>query len=473
MTDPLLSGADDTPLSDPATRMTRAEAARLAADIRRVIAAEGLAGARLCLALDASLGSLAMLVALLESPASVALIPRPAEGGDPDDPDWPGFCDAALMPPDAGLGAQSMRIVPLRAAPGPDRPRDEDRVYLRTSGTTGTPKWAVHRTADLLANCAAARRRLTLGPDDRVMLPVPIHHMYGLGAGLLPSLQARAAIHLVPRGNPLEVFQAQRGFAPDVMFLVPSQCRSIMALGRSAGFARLVVVAGDRLAPDEAAAFERDHGAVVPLYGSTEMGVMCTSSPAEDPRWRHLTAGTPVDGMTLALADGAAGDDAVHEMRLRADHGLLGYTDPGGGDGSVTVPAADPWVTGDLVRLHEGGRVEVLGRADHAVNRDGLLVHMGQIEGVMSRAEGVAMAAVVTAGHSRRGAGLVAWATLTRPGITDEAAILARCRAELPARAVPDRLILADALPMLPSGKVDRRALTARAQSETAAYPLD
>lgn len=468
MAEPLLSGAAETSISDPAIRLSRAEVARLAADIRDRVAAAGLEGARLCLALDSSVGSLAMLAGLIESPASIALIPRPAEG---EAPDWPGFCEAVLLPPDAAQGAGSMEIIRLKDG----LPRNEDRVYLRTSGTTGTPKWAVHQTDVFLRNCAAAKDRLTLAADDRVMLPVPIHHMYGLGAGLIPSLMAGAAIHLVPRGNPLVVFQAQRAFEPNVMFLVPSQCRSIMALRRKAGFARLVVVAGDKLSAEEAATFEEDHGIVVPLYGSTEMGVMCTSSPDEEPHWRHLTAGTPIDGLALALTDEEPDEAAegARPLRLTARDGLLGYTEPGGGDGLVATPAADPWATGDLARLHEGGRVEILGRADHAVNRDGLLVHMGQIEGVMSRADGVAMAAVVAAGQSRRGVGLVAYAALTRPGMTDAETILDLCRAALPARAVPDRLVITETLPTLASGKVDRRALTLQAQTEVGTDPLD
>jgi len=463
----LLTGAEETPLSDPQLSLTRGEVAALAADIRARIEAEGLAGARLCLALDSTLGSLAMLAALIESPASVALIPRPTDGSAPD---WPGFVEAGLTPPDAAQGAGSMQIT--RLAEG--LPRDEDRIYLRTSGTTGAPKWAVHRTADHLHNCAAARDRLTLRADDRVMLPVPMHHMYGLGAGLLPSLLAGAAIHLVPRGNPLEVFQAQRSFTPTVMFLVPSQCRSIMALGRSAGYARLVVVAGDKLSANEAAIFEEKHGVVVPLYGSTEMGVMCTSSPEDAPHWRHLTAGRPVDGMALALSDEApdAAAEGAREMRLKADYGLMGYTAPGGGDGSVAIPAPDPWVTGDLIRLTEGDRVEVLGRADHAVNRDGLLVHMGEIEGCMSRVRGVDQVAVVAAGTSRRGVGLVAFAAPTRPGLVEAEAIIEACRAELPARAVPDRMILRDSLPMLPSGKPDRLGLRAEAETLVAEDPI-
>ena len=177
-----------------------------------------------------------------------------------------------------------------------------------------------------------------------------------------------------------------------------------------------------------------------------------------------------MDGVTLALGpaddddnagNGDAGDgaDGALPMRVRHGAGLLGYADAQGG---IAAPAPEIWATGDLVRLHEGDRVEVLGRADHAVNRDGLLVHMGEIEACLTRAEGVGQAAVVAAGHSRRGAGLAAFCTLARPGAATKETILAHCREMLPARAVPDRLVLLDALPMLASGKVDRRSLADR-----------
>ena len=111
MTETLLDGAAETPLSDPGLSLTRGEVARLAAGIRAHIADEGLEGARFCLALDSTLGSLAMLAGLLESDASVALIPRPTDGSDPD---WPGFVEAGLTPPDAAAGAGTLGITRLK-----------------------------------------------------------------------------------------------------------------------------------------------------------------------------------------------------------------------------------------------------------------------------------------------------------------------------------------------------------------------
>lgn len=464
--DASLINAGEGGVTDSATTFTRAVLAGLVADIRGLINKAGLAGGRICLPLDSSLGSLAALIAVLETDASAALIPRPVADTPPD---WPPFCDAVLIPPDAVAGIGTAEIIHLSGNVVPVF--GQDRVYLRTSGTTGSPKWAVHSTDGLLANARACITRLGLTDSDRVMLPVPFHHMYGLGAGLLPSLLAGASISLVPRGNPLEVFRAQRAFDPTVMFMVPSQCRSIMALNRSAGRARLIVVAGDRLAPDEAAAFEAKHGLIVCLYGSTELGAITAGRPDDPPALRHLTAGPPMDGMTLALDDDQPEDaadgsrdgarDGARAMRVRAKAGLLGYADA---TGTITAPAPPIWTTGDLVRLHPGDRIEVLGRADHAVNRDGLLVHMGEVEGVLARVGGVAQAAVVAAGQTRRGVGLTAFYTVQRPDAVSADTIMAQCRATLPPRTVPDHLVLLDALPLLASGKVDRRQLVLLAE---------
>jgi acyl-coenzyme A synthetase/AMP-(fatty) acid ligase len=441
----------DSSFSDPSETLSRAEFAGRVAAVAEALAE--LPPQRLCLPVTSDLGALAVLVAALESAHSVALLPGPLQGED----DVPGFASAVVT---AGTDSPCA-IRPTGTAPVADA---ADRIYLRSSGSTGTPKWAAHETDRLLANGQGVIARLGLAAADRVMLPVPVHHMYGLGAGLLPSLMAGASVHLVPRGNPLTIFAAQRGFQPDVMFLVPSQCRSIMALGRKAGRARLVVVAGDKLGADEAAAFEAEHGRLVNLYGSTELGAITAGHPDDPPELRHPFAGPPIDGFALALEpceDPEAAEGAMM-MRLRHRDGLLGYAWPETGE--LKAPAGDFWTTGDLVRRHAEDRIEVLGRADFAVNRDGLLVHMGDIEACLSRVPGVAQAAVVSAGMTRRGVGLTAFCAAGDGAALSEEAVLERIRAALPARAVPDRLVVMEALPLLPSGKYDRRALTAAAE---------
>ena len=447
-------GPAETTFSDPGHSLTRPEMAALVEAIQARIADAGLEGKRLALALDSSVGGLALLVAAFETDSSCAMI---AKSSGEVQPDWPAFCDAGLLPPDPDKGVDSLTIVPL--IPVSPAPVGQDQLYMRTSGTTGDPKWAVHRKASVIGAAEAALARCPIHSEDRCLLPLPLSHMYGLGSGSMRSLLAGASIHVVPRGNPLELLRAARAFLPTVAFLVPSQCRSIMTLNRSLGKMRLVFLGGDRLQPDEAAAFEALHGTVIGDYGSTETGALTAHAPDDPAELRHGTSGPLIDGYDLAL-DESEGDPAAEGaqvLKLRHKWAMIGYCNAAGEMISATP---DIWSMGDMVRVHQpGGHIEVLGRADHAVKRDGLLVHVRAVESALARARGVALCAVLSAGQTRRGQGLIAFVQLTSPTANTDEQIMAHCRAELLAREVPDQIEIMPDLPLLPSGKVNRRAL--------------
>ena len=450
--------------SDLTETISGADMALRVAQVKAKLQDMGLIGAQLCVPIDAGLGAVAVVLAAIESGGRTVLVARPLAN---ESPDWPVFCDAVVMPPLPGAPLDQMQILPLT----PTRQgasHHAGQILVRSSGTTGTPKWIIQSTAGMIRNSKAAAERLQMTGADRVMVPVSISHSYGICAAFLPAVLVGASIHVVARGNPLTIFQAQRSFEPTVMFLVPSQCRSIMALGRKAGRLRLIVVAGDRLSPPESALFEAAHGHLVNLYGSSEMGVISCAFPDDPMDLRHVTAGALVDGGALAIETDPTPDpsaEGARPMRLVSSNGFDGYADPV--TGALMTPAPEIWSTGDLVRLYDAPqgapdahpRIEVMGRTDHAVNRDGLLVHVGTIEGCIATARGVSLSAVVAAGQSRRGIGLTAFCTLSRPGLATTDEILAHCRANLAPRAVPDVLHLLAEMPMLQSGKVDRRRL--------------
>jgi acyl-coenzyme A synthetase/AMP-(fatty) acid ligase len=453
------TGSESQTFSDTQTTMARPAMVGLVRDIQARIAAAGLEGQRICVAVDFSIGTLAAIAAVFETASSLALIPRPTVEAEAE---WPAFCDAVLIPPDLTKGVETLRLLPLQAKH--PAPLNEDRLYMRTSGTTGTPKWAVHLKSRVMASGQAALNRLPLMSDDRVLLPLPLHHMYGLGSALVPSLLADASVHMVPRGNPLELLRGARSFLPNVMYMVPSQCRSIMALNRSLGKMRLVVLGGDRLTMEEAAAFEASHGAVIGNYGSTETGALTTAAADDPVEMRHGTSGRLLDGIDLALSDDDPEDPAAEGarlLRIRNPFIMVGYCNS---DGEMISETPEIWPMGDMVRIFEGGHVAVLGRADHAVKRDGLLVHVREVESAISRVKGVTNCCVISAGQTRRGAGLVGFCSVTPAGSLSEEDILAHCRAELLPREVPDHVIVMASLPSLASGKVNRRALMPEAE---------
>ncbi|MCP2728418.1 AMP-binding protein [Limnofasciculus baicalensis] len=151
------------------------------------------------------------------------------------------------------------------------------QLYLRTSGSTGTPKIVVHSHTKLMKNAKNCVERLTINSEDRIAIPVPIFHMYGLGAAFLPSILAGAAIDLQKNSNPIKYIQREQEFNPNIAFTTPSFCDTLLKVRRVAREYKFTVVAGDRLKVKTFHQYESLCGCLLPLYGSTEMGAIAVS----------------------------------------------------------------------------------------------------------------------------------------------------------------------------------------------------
>ena len=128
-----------------------------------------------------------------------------------------------------------------------------------------------------------------------------------------------------------------------------------------------------------------------------------------------------------------------------------------------TSDAAEPgsrlYRTGDLVRRHPDGSLEFLGRMDHQVKIRGHRIELGEIESALMRQAGVKEAVVIAREDSFGEKFLLAYATL-KPGATLQAEQMRRTLAkELPEVMVPTTVLVLQAFPLTPNGKVDRRAL--------------
>ncbi len=335
------------------------------------------------------------------------------------------------------------------------------RLYLKTSGSMGVSKIVEHRLSSLLANAQNCVPRFRLSATDRVLIPVPIFHMYGLGAGLLPSLLAGAHLELLDKTNILKYLQAEKQFNPNVAFLTPSLCAMLLQGKRSDRAYSLVVSAGDKLRPEVFTEFAKRFGGLVNLYGSTELGAVITSDLADAAPVRAAYAGKPLPGVTTQLAplpqelDNAAG---VGELQLGYAQGFSQYLDANGR--TLKQHGATDWfATGDLARIHASGYVEVLGRSGLSINRRGYLVVFSEVEQRLESLPGVEKAVLVaTAKETDQGRGLVAFC-LTHDATLQAATLRQACFALLPNYAIPDQIQLLSEFPLLPSGKIDRQSL--------------
>ena len=356
----------------------------------------------------------------------------------------------------------------IEVAPNPDfevaasRPDESDpRLYFRTSGSLGAPKLAVHRYGRFRNNTLNALRARRFDPSNRLALPTPIFHVYGLGAGLLAALAGGSSVDLQERSNVLIYLEREAEFSPDVAYVTPSFCETLIRGRRSPRAYRYIVTSGDRISESAFKRSEDLHGTMINQYGTTEMGAVSACSVEMPYDVRARTVGKLVDGVEIRIVKSADGQsDDRGELQIRHAYGFEGYVDL---NGKRLVPAnafAGEWYrTGDLAMQDADGNLTVLGRSDLSVNRSGVLLPLAEVESRMRDLAEVEEVAVVLGADTIRGRELVAYCTCPEGVQVTDAKLLARYSETAPPFAVPDRIVIMSQLPKLASGKIDRRAL--------------
>ncbi|HYP25734.1 MAG TPA: amino acid adenylation domain-containing protein, partial [Blastocatellia bacterium] len=125
------------------------------------------------------------------------------------------------------------------------------------------------------------------------------------------------------------------------------------------------------------------------------------------------------------------------------------------------APGSRMYATGDEARYTAGGEIEYLGRLDHQVKIRGFRIELGEIVSVLTRHPSVASAVVTVHGSTAGDKRLVAYLVPVPDGPASINELRGFLRESLPDYMIPSSFVLMDALPLTPSGKVDRRALPA------------
>jgi O-succinylbenzoic acid--CoA ligase len=318
-------------------------------------------------------------------------------------------------------------------------------VILFTSGSTGAARGVVLSRAALVAAAHASAHHLGWRDDDRWLLALSLAHAGGLSI-VIRCLAARRPIALCDHDfdRALVVRQLARC---TLASLVPTQLAALLddPAWRPPAALRAVLLGGAAAPP---ALLERAADRGVPFlttYGMTEsLGQLATAplGHAGDPRAPLV----PLDGVALEAGTALAPAPIVVRGPMLATRYL---------DGAPIAPA---FTTADLGSL-DGGALRVAGRSDDVIITGGENVHPQAIEVVLAATPGVRAACAFGVRDERWGQ--VVGAALVVDPAFDLAAAAAHWHAALPAHARPRRLALCPALPVLPSGKIDRRAAAA------------
>lgn len=137
------------------------------------------------------------------------------------------------------------------------------KIYLPTSGSTGSPKMAAHFHTKLMGNAFNCVERLGLTSEDRIAITVPIFHMYGLAAAFLPRVVVGASIDWQKGANLLRYLEGKKEFVPNVTFLTPTFCQTLLKGRKSSRAYKLTVVASDGLREHTFTKYESSFGCLV------------------------------------------------------------------------------------------------------------------------------------------------------------------------------------------------------------------
>nr|WP_322111489.1 non-ribosomal peptide synthetase [Tistrella bauzanensis] len=345
---------------------------------------------------------------------------------------------------------------------------------IHTSGSTGRPKGVAVPHGALALHVDAYADRMGLTDADRV-LQLSTVNFDAAFEQLLPVLCRGGTVVL--RGPAMWEFATlNTRLANDRVTLayLPTgywrQWLRTLPADLAAGLPdlRLVTVGGEALAGDALAAWRAGplgHLPFLNTYGPTEATITATGhAPAQaDDALAAVPIGRPWPGRHLLVVD-ASGNPvpagAVGELCIGGDALARGYHGRPGLTAERFVPDDSGPVggrlyrTGDLVRLGRDGVIGFLGRIDAQIKLRGFRIETGEIEAVLRAVDGVrdAVAGLTGPADSRR---LVAHVAGDAGVETLTAALAAR----LPEHMRPQAIMVMDALPLLPNGKIDRKAL--------------
>lgn len=349
---------------------------------------------------------------------------------------------------DALAGGDAI-LVSDSADDAPQRVEQRVALVVETSGSTGRPKRVALSADALLANAAASES--ALGGPGQWVLALPTHYIAGLNV-LARSLAAQtepvtvAGAHFTATG--FVAAAEQLAVSERYTALVPAQLATLLddthASAALAGFAAVLV--GGQATP--LAMLDRATAAGIRVrrsYGSSETSGGCV--------YDGVPIGTTsvriVDGEVWlggpSLAEGYLGDPELTAERFVTDAGARWFRTADGGS-------------------YDGVRVTVTGRRDDVLISGGVKVALAAIERVLREQPGLADAVVVAVADQRWGEVPVA---VTASTTFDLDAATAAVATELGPPARPARVLTVQALPLLASGKVDRLAVRALAETGT------
>jgi len=352
----------------------------------------------------------------------------------------------------------------------------DDAINIQyTSGTTGFPKGATLSHHNILNNGFFVGELVGYTERDRVCLPVPFYHCFGMVMGNLAATSHGAAMVIpAPSFDPAATLKAVEQEHCTSLYGVPTMFIAELGLTDFANYdlssLRTGIMAG---APCPVEVMKRvltemNMSEVAICYGMTETSPVSTMTRVDDNLARRTeTVGRAMPHIEVKVVDPATGRTVGRgepgELCTRGTSVMLGYWN----EPEKTAEAIDSahWMhTGDLATMDDGGYLSIVGRIKDMVIRGGENVYPREIEEFLYSHPDIADVQVIGVPDPKYGEELMAWIVM-RPGAEPLTAADVRsyCQDRLARFKVPRYVHVVDGFPMTVTGKIRKVEMRAAA----------
>jgi fatty-acyl-CoA synthase len=335
-----------------------------------------------------------------------------------------------------------------------------------TSGTTGRPKGAMLSHHNLVNNARLVADRLRFNHEDRLCIPVPFYHCFGMVLSNMVCVVSGAAMVVPgPRFDPEMTLRAVHDERCTALHGVPTMF--IAELEHASfntfelGSLKTGIMAG---APCPIELMKRVQSEMhceqlTIAYGLTEASPVITQTAREDPvEVRAATVGRPLPHTEIKIVDSTGKivpRGMPGELCARGYMVMKGfYNDPAA---TEAVIDKDGWLhTGDLSMMDDRGYCRIVGRARDVIIRGGENIYPREIEEFLYTCPGISAAQVVGIPDRKYGEQVIAWIKLEEGSALTEARIRAFCEGKIARFKIPKHIKFVREFPLTVTGKVQK-----------------
>jgi long-chain acyl-CoA synthetase len=354
------------------------------------------------------------------------------------------------------LGADAPRIASLY------RQRDDPAAILYTSGTTGKQKGATLSVGNIVSNIEATRQYLRIDPDDRLLLFLPLFHVFGQNFVMNSAFSAAAAVVLHRRFDREQILESIKRDGVTMFFAVPTIYIMLLDAGvdpEALSNIRYFFSAAATMPVEVAERWKEVFGK--PIYEG--YGLSETSPFASyNHEWHHRpgAVGTAIANVELRIVD--LQDNEVDrgtwgEICIKGPNVMLGYWNR---PEETAEALRGGWFhTGDVGYMDDDGFVFIVDRTKDMINAAGFKIWPREVEEVLYQHPAVVECAVYGVTDALKGEAPMAAIVVSAGAAVTPEELERFCRERLATYKIPHAFELVASLPKNPTGKILKRVL--------------